>query len=94
MRATSVNDALAEVLNINPPRGVLVAFVDENGPPKLGGIQNGDVLLKFDGHDINEADDLLHMVSHIAVGQQVEIVLIRSGNEETHIVTIGRHNGG
>jgi hypothetical protein len=31
----SVNDVLAEVLNINPPRGVLIAVVDESGPAKL-----------------------------------------------------------
>ncbi len=71
----SVNDELAEVLNISLPRGVLVAFVDENGPAKVAGIQNGDVFLKFDGHDIKETDDLLRMVSK-AVG-------------ETHIDTIG-----
>jgi serine protease Do len=80
-------------LNIKPPRGVLVAGVDENGPAKAGGIQVGDVLVKFDGQDIKEARDLPLMVTGTTIGQQVEISLIRRGKEETHTVSIGRTNG-
>jgi TIR domain/PDZ domain len=89
----SVTDDIAERLNIKPPRGALVTRVDENGPAKLGGIQVGDVLLKFDGQDIKEMHDLPRMVTGRAIGQQVEIFLNRGGNEEAHTVRIGRRNG-
>jgi S1-C subfamily serine protease len=89
----SVTDDIAERLNIKPPRGVLVNRVDENGPAKLGGIQVGDVLLKFDGQDIKEVHDLPRMVTGRAIGQQVEIFLNRGGKEEAHTVRIGRRSG-
>jgi hypothetical protein len=93
VRIQSVTEEIAESLNIKPPRGVLVAGVDENGPAKAGGIQVGDVLVKFDGQDIKEARDLPLMVTGTTIGQQVEISLIRRGKEETHTVSIGRTNG-
>jgi tetratricopeptide repeat protein len=37
----------AEKLNIKPPRGTLVAGVDDNAPAKAGGIQPGDVLVNL-----------------------------------------------
>jgi hypothetical protein len=41
VRIQSVTDDIAEKLNIEPPRGTLVAGVDDNGPAKAGGIQPG-----------------------------------------------------
>jgi len=89
LRIHAVTEEIAEGLNIIPPRGALVIGVDENGPAKAGGILVGDVLLKFDGHDIQEMRDFPRMVAGAAVGQQAEIVLSRRGNKETHSVTIG-----
>jgi hypothetical protein len=54
-------------LNIKPPRGALVVGVDENGPATAGGIQAGDVLVKFDGQDIKETRDLPRMVTGTAI---------------------------
>jgi hypothetical protein len=94
LRIQAVTNEMADALDVKPPRGVLVAGVDEVGPAKAGGIQPGDVLLKFDGHDIKELHDFPRMVADTVVGQQVEIVLIRRGNQETHVVTMGRLKGG
>jgi C-terminal processing protease CtpA/Prc len=93
VRIHAVTDEIAEGLNIKPPRGALVVGL-ENGPAKAGGILVGDVLLKFDGHDIKEMRDLPLMVTGTAIGQRVEIVLSRRSNKETHTVTIGPLNDG
>jgi S1-C subfamily serine protease len=39
VRIQSVTDNIAEKLNINPPRGTLVACVDDSGPAKAGGLR-------------------------------------------------------
>src|SRR5271170_2679069 len=49
VRIQQVTDDIAESLSIKPPRGALVAGVDDKGPAKPGGIQAGDVVIKFDG---------------------------------------------
>jgi serine protease Do len=90
VRIQQVTDELAESLNLGTPRGALVAGVDDKGPAKPGGIQAGDVVVKFDGHDIKEMRDLPRIVADTPVGKEVDVVVIRKGKEETHKVTIGR----
>jgi serine protease Do len=90
VRIQQVTDELAESLNLGTPRGALVAGVDDKGPAKPAGIQAGDVVVKFDGHDITEMRDLPRIVADTPVGKEVDVVVIRKGKEETHKVTIGR----
>jgi serine protease Do len=90
VRIQQVTDDIAESLSIKPARGALVAGVDDKGPAKPGGIEPGDVVIKFDGHDVKEMRDLPRIVADTPVGKQVDIVVIRKGKEETHQVKIGR----
>jgi serine protease Do len=83
VRIQQVTDDIADSLSIKPPRGALVA-----------GIEPGDVVVKFDGHDIKEMHDLPRVVADTAVGKVVDVVVIRKGKEETHKVTIGRLEDG
>ena len=94
VRIQQVTDDIAESLSIKPPRGALVAGIDDRGPAKPGGIEPGDVVVKFDGHDIKEMHDLPRIVADTPVGKDVEIVVIRKGKEETHTVKIGRLEDG
>jgi len=85
-----VTDEIAETLNIKPPRGALVAGVEDKGPAKPAGIEPGDVIIKFDGKDVKDTKDLQRMVADTAVGKDVDVVVIRKGQEEAHKVTLGR----
>ena len=90
VRIQQVTDDIAESLNISPARGALVAGVDDKGPAKPAGIEPGDVVVSFDGHDIKEMHDLPRVVADTPVGKVVEVVVIRKGKQETHKVTVGR----
>src|SRR5579862_1232524 len=90
VRIQQVTDDIAESLSIKPPRGALVAGVDEKGPAKPAGIEPGDVIVKFDGKDIRDMRDLPRVVADTPVGKDVEVLIIRKGSEETHQVKIGR----
>jgi serine protease Do len=94
VRIQQVTDDIAESLSIKPPHGALVAGVDDKGPAKPGGIEPGDVVVKFDGHDVKEMHDLPRIVADTPVGKQVEVVVIRKGKEETHTIKIGRLEDG
>jgi serine protease Do len=94
VRIQQVTDDIADSLGIKPPHGALVAGVDDKGPAKPGGIEPGDVVVKFDGHDIKEMHDLPRIVADTAVGKAVDVVIIRKGKEETHKITIGRLEDG
>ena len=90
VRIQMVTDEIAESLSIKPPRGALIAGVEDKGPAKPAGIEPGDVVVKFDGKDIKEPKDLSRVVADTAVGKEVDVVIIRKGKEETRKVTLGR----
>jgi serine protease Do len=94
VRIQQVTDEIAESLKISPPRGALVAGVDDKGPAKPAGIEPGDVIIKFDGKDIKEMRDLPRAVADTPVGKQTPVIVIRKGKEETKTVTLGRLEDG
>ena len=94
VRIQQVTDEIAESLNVKPPRGALVAGVDEKGPAKPAGIEPGDVIVKFDGKEIKEMRDLPRAVADTPVGKQTPVIIIRKGKEETKTVTLGRLEDG
>jgi serine protease Do len=94
VRIQQVTDEIAESLNIKPPRGALIAGVEDKGPAKPAGIEPGDVVVKFDGKDIKEPKDLSRVVADTAVGKEVDVVIIRKGAEEIRKVTLGRLEDG
>src|SRR5436189_2110861 len=90
VRIQQVTDEIAESLNIKPARGALVAGVDDKGPAKPAGIEPGDVVVKFDGKDVKDPKDLSRVVADTTVGKEVDVVIIRKGQEETRKVMLGR----
>jgi serine protease Do len=94
VRIQQVTDEIADSLNVKPARGALVAGVDDKGPAKPAGIEPGDVVIKFDGTDIKDPKDLSRVVADTAVGKEVNVVIIRKGQEETRKVTLGRLDDG
>jgi serine protease Do len=94
VRIQQVTDDIAESLNIKPPRGALVAGIDEKGPAKPAGIEPGDVIVKFDGRDIKEMRDLPRIVADTPVGKDVDVTVVRKGKEESKTVKLGRLEDG
>ncbi|MCW5687920.1 MAG: Do family serine endopeptidase [Pseudolabrys sp.] len=94
VRIQQVTDEIADSLNIKPPRGALIAGIDDKGPAKPAGIEPGDVVIKFDGKDIKEMRDLPKIVAETAVGKDVSVTIIRKGKEETKTVKLGRLDDG
>jgi serine protease Do len=90
VRIQQVTAEIAESLSIKPPRGALIAGIDDKGPAKPAGIEPGDVVVKFDGKDIKEMRDLPKIVAETPVGKDVEVTIIRKGKEEKKIVKLGR----
>jgi len=94
VRIQQVTDDIAESLSIKPARGALVAGIADDGPAKPAGIEPGDVIVKFDGKDIQKMGDLPRIVADTPVGKDVEVVVIRKGKEEIRKVKLGRLEDG
>jgi serine protease Do len=60
------------------------------GPAAEGGIQAGDVILRFDGQEVDSTRELVRLVAKTGVGSSVRVVVFRDGGTETLLVTLGR----
>lgn len=85
-----VTDDLAESLGIGSARGALVAGVTEGGPAAVAKIEAGDVITAFNGQPIREMRELPRIVANTPIGKEVEVKLLRKGQEVTVKVTLGR----
>ncbi len=90
VRVQPVTDDVAASLGMDSAKGALISGVAKGGPVENGPIQAGDVVLKFDGKDINEMRDLLRIVAESPVGKEVDVVVYRDGKEETVKVKLGQ----
>ena len=89
VRIQSVDDQIAESLNLGKPRGALVAGIDQNGPAGPAGIVAGDVIVTFDGKEVKESRDLPKIVASTAVGKDVPVGIVRNGKDQTVTVKLG-----
>ena len=70
---------LARSLGLDEPRGALVGSVVADGPAARAGIQQGDVILSYDGQRIEDSRDLTRRVGATAVGGSSRIEVLRNG---------------
>ncbi|MEM9250369.1 MAG: Do family serine endopeptidase [Pseudomonadota bacterium] len=89
VRIQDVTDDLAEGLGLQEARGALVTDVPE-GPALAAGMEAGDVILSFDGADVDDTRGLVQRVGNTEVGKTVRVVVFRDGGTETLRVTLGR----
>jgi len=63
--------------------GVFVVTVGDNSPAAEAGLQPQDVILSFNGQEIETMDDLVIGIRSAKIGQEVEIKYWRDGEEKT-----------
>jgi serine protease Do len=74
---------LAKPLGLKESKGALVAQVTPDGPADKAGIKQGDVIVDFDGKQINDSHDLPRVVAATPIGKTVRIKVLRDGKETT-----------
>ncbi|MBM4242598.1 MAG: DegQ family serine endoprotease [Deltaproteobacteria bacterium] len=83
-----VTPDIADSLGLKASRGALVADVVKGGPAEEAGIKVGDVIVSFDGRDVRESTELPTLVAREKIGQEVPVVVMRDGTEETVSIKI------
>jgi serine protease Do len=79
---------VAESLGLGKPRGAYVRNVEPGGPAAAGGIEAGDVILSFNGHDISKSTDLPRVVGETKPGTSVPVQVWRKGGTRDLNVTV------
>ena len=89
VRIQSVTDEIAESLGLDKASGALVADVTSDGPAQKSKIVPGDVILKFDGKDVEEMRDLPRIVAETEIGKPVKVDVWRKGKRQSIDVVVG-----
>ncbi len=84
-----VDRKTAKALGMNEPKGAFVHRVKKDTPAEKAGIQEGDVILEFDGKPINDQNELTQTVAQYKPGTTVKVkVVTLNGKEKTLNVKI------
>ena len=81
---------LAASLGLDKAKGALVSSVVHDGPAERAGIKAGDVVLEYDGKEINHANDLPFLVASTPAGKTVSLRVFRDKRATTLAAAIGQ----
>ena len=90
VRIQDVTKEIADVENLDEPRGALVASVAKNSPSEKAGVIAGDIILEFDGQKIQEMKELPTIVAKTNVGKKVKVKIWRNKKEIVKTIILGR----
>ena len=76
-------------LDLKVDRGVLVSGVEDDAPAAKAGIEEGDVIVGFNGKKVSSPEDLRAAVRAVDPGQEARIEVIHDGKSRTLTVTVG-----
>lgn len=78
-----LDDELAQGFGRSNDHGALISSIEPGAPADQAGIQAGDIILEFDGKEIEEMRDLPRIVAQSAVGEKYRVKIWRDGKEKT-----------
>ncbi|WP_229008840.1 DegQ family serine endoprotease [Methylophilus sp. Leaf408] len=84
-----VTKDLADSFGLKQTSGALIAGVEKNSPADKGGLEVGDIILKFDGKPIVTSGDLPRVVASIKPGKVVPVEIVRKGTSKTLQLGVG-----
>ncbi len=83
-----VTDDMAEYFNMKSPYGAMVSNVIEKSPADKAGIKRGDIIIEYDGKNIEDPNTLPTLVGNTPIGKEVKIAVMRKEHKEYFTVKI------
>jgi serine protease Do len=78
-----ITPALAKSFKLPEQRkGVLISDVNENGPSHAAGMKRGDVVVAFNGKEVQSVSQLRNLVARTVVGKDAQVKVVRDGKEQ------------
>jgi serine protease Do len=90
VRVQSVTDDIAQGMGLPAPSGALIAEISPGGPAAKAGLQQGDVIVAFDGKPIPDSRTLPRVVADTPIGKTADVTFVRAGQKQVARVMIAR----
>jgi S1-C subfamily serine protease len=100
----TVTPDLAKALNLPVEEGVIVQSVIKDGPADKAGLEagdtpatvegaevrlGGDIITEANGEKIAEMDELIEIIQESQPGDELQLTIVRDGDEKSADVTLG-----
>jgi len=77
-----IDDDAAKALEMDSRDGALVTQVVGDSPAEKAGVEEGDVIVRFDNKNITDSSNLRNVVSLMPPGSKSEVVVFRNGSKK------------
>ncbi len=90
----ALDEELADSFGLKNSHGALINEVVVDSPAEKAGLKRGDIILAYNGHTVEELNDLPRLVAETPVNKTVKIKIFRDGKERKVKVKIGKLDEG
>jgi serine protease Do len=80
---------IATSFGLERARGALVNSVEKGSPADKAGVEASDIIVKFDGKQVEASSDLPRIVGATRPGSQVQLDVLRKGAPKAFAITVG-----
>jgi serine protease Do len=84
-----VQREVADAIGLQKAAGALVSSVEGDGPADKAGVKPGDVIIKYEGKQVESSSDLRRMVASTKPGTKVGTTVWRNGGSRDLQITVG-----
>jgi serine protease Do len=84
----AVSKELADSVGLGRVQGAFLTAVEKGGPADLAGLERNDIVLRFDGKEVEKATDLPRLVGETKPGSRVSIQVFRKGVRRELTLTV------
>ncbi|MBC8384840.1 MAG: trypsin-like peptidase domain-containing protein [Candidatus Cloacimonetes bacterium] len=81
-KVQDINPMIASYLKLDSADGVIVAYIENNGPADKAGLQKSDIIRKINKMEINTANDAELVITDVAVGDVIELEVYRKNKKK------------
>lgn len=85
-----ITHKMAKIFDLKDTRGALVAEVAEGTPAEKAGLKRGDVIVAFNGRDVEDSNHLHRIVAETIPDTKVDVDIVREGKSKSLEVKVGR----
>lgn len=84
----NVTPALREGLGLKSLNGALISNVGEDTPAEDAGLEQGDIVIAFNGEDVLDSNDLRNFVGLLQPGTRADVTYLRDGRRRTTRIAV------
>ena len=88
VRLYTVDPFVAAANDLSVNQGALITEVVPGSPAKAAGLEEGDIIIGFQGKEVINVDDLIQAIHDCQIGQKVKITFVRGEDTKTTFATL------